>query len=173
VKGEDAGSHGEMPGRQSSVLDRGLSLNPASFVLYTPPGTHERPIRRLKVKHRRMISLFMQGYSYKQIAMQLGCRPETVGAVIRNPAARAILDRAYAEHEQTLKALVPLTTGVLRRGLLDPDVEVGLKATDQLYKMLGKYKAAETSGASAEDVIRRIITMRNGDQEVTIAEERR
>jgi hypothetical protein len=120
-----------------------------------------------------MIALHLQGRSYKEIAEIVGRRPSTVAAVLRNPASQDIIERACNEHDGNLKALLPLTALVVKRGLLDPDVEVGLKATDQLYRMLGRYREQEKASQSAEDVIRRIITLRNGDQEVTIAEERR
>ena len=159
-------------------IDRGLSalVNiPASVASNPPPpdlaeGT-VKPIKKLKVKHRRMIALYLQGYNYNEIARALGCNPVTVGAVIRNPTVRGVLERAYSEYDHQLKALVPLGIDAIRDCLLSGEERVRLQAVDRLFGAIEQSDKKRSTDTTAEDVIRRIISVRHGDSEVTVADE--
>jgi hypothetical protein len=150
-------------------------FNIAEIVALTPPPNDSKvkPIKRLTVMHRRMIALYLQGHSYQEIGVALQRNPNTVGAVIRNPASQAIIEKAFAECDNNLKALTPLATEAIRESLRDEDNKVKLQAVDRLYRALGKYRDNPDADTTAEDVVRRIITHRHGDSEVVIAEERR
>lgn len=164
-------SKSKKSGNGSAVADTGSALlanvDIAKLVLQPSiAGRKLRPIKRLTVKHRRMVALYCMGRTYGEIADILDCRPATVGAVIRNPAVQPLLDSAFTDAQRELRALVPLGNEVIRRRLQVGD----LRAVDRLYMALNK----STSGASettAEDVVQRIIRLRHGDVEVTVGEE--
>ena len=140
-----------------------------------PPLVDESKVKHIHLTptHRRMIALHLRGYNHTEIARALGCHPATVGAVLRNPAAQALLERAFREYDESLKALVPLAIDAMRDGLLSPEARVQGMFVDKLFKVLGKYKDETDAEYTAEDVVQRIIKMRNGDQEITFAEQRR
>ena len=141
---------------------------------YYSGNSKAKPIKQLKVKHRRMIALYLQGYTYAEIASALGLKSSaTVGVVITNPTTRGLLDEAFREHDDHLRALVPLARDAIRDGLKDPDAKTRLGAVDRLFRAVGKYRDNPDDHMGAEDVVKRIIQVRHGDAEVTIAEERR
>ncbi len=130
-------------------------------------GRKIKPIKRLTVKHRRMVALYCMGYSNKTIAEALDCNPTTVGIVLRNPTVQPLLDTAYADSQRELRALVPLGNEVIRKRLQLGD----LKAVDRLYTALNKGSSGGEGVVTAEDVVERIIRIRHGDVEVTVGEQ--
>lgn len=130
-----------------------------------------KPIKRLTIGHRRMIALHLQGYSNTEIASTLERSPATVGAVLRNPTTRELIDKTVGEFDDRLKALIPLSIIAIRDGLKDVDNKVRLQAVDRLYKATGRFREHDENEKSAEDVVREIIKLRHGDAEVTIARE--
>lgn len=152
-----------------------VKLGEITAVNVIPPAPTKRgdkPIKRLTIKHRRMLALHLQGYSNIEIAASLECNPQTVGAIIRNPTSKILLERAYEEYQDRLKALIPLQVAAIRDGLIDNDPRVKLQAVDR-HQSAMKEMGRGQGEVTAEDVIRRIIRIRNGEQEIVIAEERR
>ena len=156
----------------SSYVDIGAAVAAAAL----PPSVDPdkvKPIKRLTVKHRRMIGLYLQGETYSEIAASLRCHPATVGAVMRNPTTEKLLERAYSECDERLKALAPLAVRAIRDSLKDPDNKVKLQGVDRLFKATGRFRDDPMGRESAEDVVREIIKIRHRDgSEVTIAKER-
>lgn len=134
-----------------------------------------KPIKRLTMRHRRIVALFLQGIKESEIAIATGYRTATIYAVLKNPAVTPILDKAFEDADARLKAMAGLATDAVRDAMIDSDNEVRLKGVDRWAKMTGRFKDTPDGPASAEDVVQRLIQLRHedGKLELTIAEERR
>jgi len=137
----------------------------------------QKPLKRLKMKHRRVVGLHLQGLSNIQIAAALGLSAGSVSCILNNPTCQEILERAFRECDRELRALYPSVVGRIREILDAGSDGDALGAIDRFAKLTGRYREAEEKQATAEDVVRRILKVRqeNTDgsvQEVTVAEER-
>ena len=64
-----------------------------------------KPIKRYTLRHKRMLALYLQGYSPTQIAANLGCAPATVSSVVNNPRSKEVIEEAISHYDMRLKAL--------------------------------------------------------------------
>lgn len=175
LKREDNG------GVNPSIKDKGISdyVNVACAVslgtLPPPvPDGRVKPLKKLTIRHRRMIALHIQGYTAAEIARALDCHPGTVGVVLRNPTVQPILEMVYADYERELKALFPLGIRALRTGLLSTNDRIALSASDQLFRVQGRYTPDKAGERDATDTVREIIRLRHeaSGTDITIARER-
>ena len=83
--------------------------------------------------------------------------------------------RLHEAVDQELRSLYPLGIDAIRRGLNSPDIKIALRAADQLFRALGKYRndGDHKESESAEDVIARILKRVEGDPSVQSIEDRR
>ena len=172
-------SHG--PGRMPVSSNGKALLDPreiAVLVAGTPRvasagrESKVRPLKKLTVKHRRIVALYLGGHTNAEIAATLEIHPGTVYAVLSNPTTKGILEDAYKDHLQDLRALVPNSIGAIRGAMDDPDPRIQLAGVDRLYKGLDVMRPQDEREGTAEDVVRRIIHIRSeGKTEVMIAEE--
>lgn len=127
------------------------------------PVVKKAPFRRLKMRHRRIIACHIQGVSNGQIAVSLGCSPGYVSQVLNNPTVLPILRRCYEEYEAEFQSLTPLCIAALRDSLEGDDPTNQLKAVDLTFKRQGAYDRKESTAATAEDVIERILKISGRD----------
>lgn len=127
------------------------------------PVVKKAPFRRLKMRHRRVIACHIQGISNIDIAVSLGCSPGYVSQVLNNPTVIPILQRCYDEYETEFQALTPLCIAALRDSLESDDPTNQLKAVDLTFKRQGAYDKKESTAATAEDVIERILKISGKD----------
>jgi hypothetical protein len=158
-----------LDGSLSDYIDIAYAVQKAAI----PPKVEGRvrPLRRLTVEHRRMVALHLQGYSTNEIAHSLGKHPGTVGAVLRNPTTLALLESVYEDYERELRALFPLGIKALRRGLLSESERIALTASDQLWRVHGRYKHSEEGERDASDTVQELIRLRHeaSGTDITIA----
>lgn len=120
--------------------------------------TGRQKLKKLKAKHRHVITYNLQGLSNAAIADILGCSQGWVGRVLRDPLAKEILSNFADDHKQELKSLLPHAVDVIRRSLGSDDPRVALTAADKFFKASGIYnQVEEASGQTAEDVIVRVL----------------
>ncbi len=127
------------------------------------PTVQHAPFKRLKMRHRRVIAMHLQGTSNKDIATVLGCSQGYVSKVINNPTVIPILQRCYDEYEKEFQALTPLCIEALRENLEGDDPTHQLKAVDLTFKRQGAYDKRVDLSTTAEDVIEKILKLTGQD----------
>lgn len=127
------------------------------------PTVKKAPFRRLKMRHRRIIACHIQGVSNSQIAVSIGCSAGYISQVLNNPTVIPILQRCYQEYETEFQALTPLCIAALRDSLESDDPVNQMKAVDLTFKRQGAYDRKESTAATAEDVIERILKISGKD----------
>ncbi len=130
------------------------------------PTVKHQPFKRLKMRHRRVIVLHLQGVANTDIAVALGCSAGYVSQVLRNPTVIPILQRCYEDYEAEFQSLTPLCIKALRRNIECGEGAIELKAVDIAFRRQGVYEKKVDTSATAEDVIERIlkITGRDGSR---------
>lgn len=121
------------------------------------PTTQGAPFKRLRMKHRRIIALHMQGLSGVDIAKVLGTSSAYVSEVLRNDSVRPLIEAIYREYEHELRALFPLTVERLRSVLRGGEDADALRAIELWHKIHGTYERAGEADKTAEDVIEMIL----------------
>lgn len=124
------------------------------------PANKPKPLGALNTKHRQIILLHLEGLEASAISDEIGCHPSTVRRVLQDNQAQEIISDYFDFADQELKALFKLSISALRNGLNNPDVDVQMRAADKVMKVLGKYNVKDHGGATAEDVVRRIMELK-------------
>lgn len=118
-----------------------------------------KPLTRLTPRHHRMIEMHLAGLKNTEIAEAFSIAPCRVSIILRNPTVEAYLHELREAADQELKNLLPAAVGILRRALDDPDPKVALRATDEIFRVLGKYREEMAPQETAEDVIARALAI--------------
>lgn len=128
-----------------------------------------KPIKKLNVRHRQLIALFLEGYSNNDVALILKMTPSRTSILRNDPLIAAVVNRHIEDADAQLAALFPKAVQKVSDGLDSPDPAVYLRASDQLFKTQAKFKEAATTGpqVTAEDVARQVIKVK-GEAEITI-----
>lgn len=139
-------------------------------------------VKKLKPIYVILLELHLRGLNNRQICTLLESRgikrtEAWISQILNYGPLREIADKYLKTKENELNALTDLGVDAVRRGLMDPDARVSLKASDQLWKIQGRYKQGAPPVESAEDVVKRIIQMqldkKGQPNRVTITEEHR
>jgi hypothetical protein len=138
--------------------------------LVTTSETQVKPIKRIKMKHRRVVALHVEGLSYAEIAHVTGLAPVTIGAIIRNPTIKSVLTRIYAEYDELIKGLKPLVYEALRDTLRNGSRESKLKAIDRWGKITGEFKDEVDAGQTAEEVVKMLLRARHQAADGSVTE---
>ena len=113
-------------------------------------------LRRLKVKHRRVLALHLQGVQGTDIARTLGHSPEFVYNTINSSLGQEFLNRAYEQVDIEIRALMPKAVATLSRNMECGDPQAETRAAVEALKLNKKYDDAGDHG-SIEDVIERVV----------------
>lgn len=137
------------------------------------PVTQSLGFKRLRMIHRRAIALHLQGLTGREIDRRLGKGQGWTSALLRDDRVKALLEEAYKEYDQELRALTPKAIDTIRTHLDNPDGNVALRAADMVFKTQGTYQAVEQAKQTAEDVIERVLEHIDPDGTRTRVVERR
>ena len=143
---------------------------PAIAALVTQSDKSVKPIKRLKMKHRRVVALHIEGLSYNEIAKLTGLAPATVGVIIRNPTIKPILERIYAEYDDLIRGLKPLVYEAMRDTLRNGSRADKLKAIDRWGKITGEFKDEGNVGQTAEEVVKMLLHARHQAADGSVTE---
>lgn len=136
--------------------------------------TKAKPIKRLSMKHRRVIALHLQGYDASKIASAMGLKAPTVYAILRNPTVQGIISQAISAYDDDIAALMGPAIGTVRFAMeqKESSLKEALRAADMAIKMNGKYRDVAEKGDTAEDVIQRIYQIESeGPVSIKVAEQ--
>ena len=127
-----------------------------------------KPIKRYSIRHKRMLALYLQGYSPTQIAKSLGCSPSTVSAIVNNPRSKEVISEAISHYDMRLKALQGPAIDTLKYAMEGEDTRCALEAAKIVLKSQGKMdpQPQQVTG-TAEDVVQEIYKI-EGDGKVNI-----
>lgn len=126
-------------------------------------GADQAPFKRLKMTHRRVIALHIQGHSGAAIDRVLDKGAGYANRVLKNPTVQDVLADMYSAYDRELKALYPKTIDAMRSALEDGSHADALRAADLWHKVNGTYKDEQTRENSAEDIARILIERRHPD----------
>ena len=124
------------------------------------PANKPKPLQKLNTRHRQIILLHLEGMEASAISDEIGCHPSTVRRVLQDNQAQEIISDYFDFADSELRALFKMSIQAVRNGLTNPDVDVQMRAADKVFKVLGKYAPKDTGGATAEDVVRRIMELK-------------
>lgn len=110
-------------------------------------------IKKVKMRHRRVVALHLSGYENSAIDRLVGRGQGYAASVLREPKVREILHRAYEEFDLSLKALVPKAIITLSRNMDCKDPAVEVRAATEALKVNGKYDEPQKKELTAEEVI--------------------
>jgi hypothetical protein len=137
--------------------------------VYVPPRS-VKGIKRITMKHRRMVAMHVKGHTCTEIAKMLGTSPGTVSVVLNNPTIRAVLQRIHAEFDGYIQDLKPLVYESLRDTLVHGTRTEKLKAIDRWGRITGEFKDTPMQDVSAEDVIQRALRIRHTGVDGSVTE---
>lgn len=120
-------------------------------------------LRRLKITHRRVLTLHLMGLPGTEIATRLGKSTAFVYNTIRSAPGQAFLNRAYEIVDCEIKALMPKAVEAIRRNLDCDDGQIEVRAAEQVMKLNKKYDDSSERQLTAEDVIERVLEQINPD----------
>ena len=128
-----------------------------------------KPLKKITLKHRLLIALFVRGYSNNEVALQLKMTPSWVSTLRHDPKISEIIDRHIAEADEHIAALMPKVAEKLSQILDSSDNQHVLGAIDKVLKTQAKYKEAggDQNLVTAEDVARQIIEVK-GEARITL-----
>lgn len=124
---------------------------------YELPSLDHPGFKKLRIDHRKVIYLHLQGTSNVDIARAMGRSSAWVGNTLRNPTVVPILDALYNDYDVELKGMTGLAVEAIRESLEDGDPGEKLKAADLLFKRQGAYNKVDHSDNNAEAVIARFL----------------
>jgi hypothetical protein len=113
--------------------------------------------KRLKMKHRRIIALHLDGCSNVEIAVAMDANPAYISNVLNDPLVQKFLEDAYKDFDQEIKALTPGAIAAVRRNLDCGEGKLELKAADMAFKVNHRYAEKDDARQTAEDVIERMV----------------
>jgi len=133
-----------------------------------------KPIKKYSIRHKRMLALYLQGYSPTQIADSLGCAPATVSAIVNNPRSKEVISEAISHYDMRLKALQGPAIDTLKYAMEGDDTRCALEAAKIVLKSQGKMDPQpEQVTGTAEDVVQEIYKIEgDGKLNITIGKQR-
>jgi len=134
-----------------------LARFPDNVDIWELPALEQPGFKRLRMDHRKVVFLHLQGNANMDIALVLGKSPAWVGNVLRNPTVVPVLDALYSDYDTELKGMMGLAVDAIRTNLESGDGSLQLKSADLLFKVSGRYNRTESSGNNAEAVIARFM----------------
>lgn len=126
----------------------------------TSNETNQKPLKKLRPKHLRVIALHMQGMTGPQIVDYLAQADVsialmTVYKVLNDPLSKGLMNEFYTGAEDELKALDGMAVDVLRRAMRDGSHRDAISAADKVFKINKRYGESGSGSDGAENVIRR------------------
>jgi hypothetical protein len=125
----------------------------------------------LSPQGRKILSLYLRGFRLNEIAKIVGRTPDRVSKLCRKPAFLAALDACLGEMDQEFLRLKPDAYRAMVNGLRSGDEAIGLRASEQFFKLTGQggYGNGAGNGArvSAEDIAQALLAAGGGTVTIT------
>ena len=150
-----------------------MTADPLLPISLVAKESKAKPIKRYTLRHKRMLALYLQGYSPTQIAANLGCAPATVSSVVNNPRSKDVIEEAISHYDMRLKALQGPAIDTLHSAMEGEDMRCALEAAKVVLKSQGKTEpAAVMAAGTAEDVVQEIYRIESdGPVSVTVGKQ--
>lgn len=118
-----------------------------------------RSLQQLRPAHKQVIALHLSGYKNREIANLTDYTEAWISTLLRDPLAKELLEEAYSEQSQRLKALFADVVDSIKDGL-DPkksQIKDRLKASEVWHKLNSDLNEGGGSQDSAESIVSRIL----------------
>jgi predicted transcriptional regulator len=126
-------------------------------------------LKRLKPLHRHIIACHQRGYSNRDIAHLMDITEITVSRTLNDPLAQELMKEFSEGIDHEMEGLMALGVDAIRNALQDNDKKISLKASDQLFRAMGKYNHTQDDPNkvkdTAEDVIARVLNVMENQSE--------
>lgn len=116
-------------------------------------------LKRLKPRHLKIISYFIEGIQSTEIARILDLSHQCVLNTIKDPLAAKYIEEFAEGHKADFNAMFPLVNEAIHGALTGPGIDTKLKGVDRWHK-LHKTINGEVEGDSATTKIREISASR-------------
>ena len=114
-------------------------------------------LKRLTKRHLRIITMHLEGWSGKAIAVQMNCSQLTVSKVLNDPMAKEIIQQSLEDSKGEIAALIPKAVNAVREGLGEEmSLTTKFKAIDKLEKMK-IITGSEDKTRTAEDLVQELL----------------
>ncbi len=150
-----------------SIPAQRMGYMPAAFA-----GAKKAPaLKRLNVRHRQIMALWLAGYNLNEISQTLDCAYATVHRVLNDETVQHHLGQVSEKTDGEIRDLIPRSIQVLRDALNNEDPKFALRAAENVLKMNGKFNDKAEESESAEDVVQRILQVESeGPVKITYGE---
>lgn len=115
-------------------------------------------LRKLSQKHKTIVSLHLQCVRREDIARIVGCTPEYVSFVVRQPLAQEYARTIEQYMDARLRSLYSKSVDAIQSALESESHDAALKAARLQLEAIGKLKSDKDSRESAEDVVSKILS---------------
>ena len=121
-----------------------------------PQSTLNFPIRP---KHVRIIQLYLEGNTYKQISKELDTNNETISQIVKKYGITEMLMAVLEQYRYEIKGLVPLAVGAVRNSLENGEGLERLKAADMVFKLTQLYDAPQKIEETATTQMQKVLDL--------------
>jgi len=126
----------------------------------TPVVPTPRPrilLKKLSLRHRKAISLVLQGVSRAEAGEACGFVPEYITFLLQQPVAREYITHINRAVGTQLDALYGKSVEAIATGLTASDPDVKLRAAKLQLQTTGRLEPDEGEKKTAEDVVQAIL----------------
>lgn len=92
-------------------------------------------LKKLKPRHLKMISYFIEGVPSTEIAMILDVSHQCVLRVLKDPLAAQFIEDFADGHKADFNAMFPLVNGAIQDALTNPSISTKLKGVDRWNRL--------------------------------------
>ncbi len=134
----------------------------SSYDILGPQG--QRRIKKLRARHKHVISLHLQGFKSTDIQRFLGdlgikLNQVAISHILLDPLSQQIISKFHSQVDNDLRTLELLAVDAIRDALTGGSTTERLKASDQVFKVTGRSSDRAPGGDTAEDVIARAMQL--------------
>lgn len=129
--------------------------------LNDPPAQQSKQfvLKKLNNKHKQIISMALQGESRETVAEAIGCTPNYVSMILRQPLAKAYIEELNSYLDTKMVGLYEKSIDAIDRGLGSKNGQVSLAAAKLALQATGKLQPSKEAERTAEDVVANILNV--------------
>ena len=116
-----------------------------------------RKLKRLSMRHLRILEMHLCGLSGEEISNAIGCTVVSVSRILNDPICQALIKRTYSDRQGELDALAGKAIDAVRSLLTNGSGSEQLAAVDKFVKLKGIIAPESNPMESAEDFAAAIV----------------
>lgn len=135
-------------------------LEEASMELAEAGEIPQWELKKLRPMHKQICALIAQGHKYVNIAPIVGCTPEYISMLMRQPLIKAEVDRISSVAMVKMNALTDMAVEVTRSSLTEGSEKGKLQAARMVFETTGRLgRGAGGAGEAPVDMAERLLQL--------------